>query len=348
MMPDSGILFVGAEGMMETKRVPEAGFELKTVRITNLQRGFSPKKIAHNLLTLKNVLTSQGEAARILRQFRPDVALGTGGYVCYPVLSACRALKIPTVLHDSNAAPGLTARLLAGKVDRLLVGYEDSRANYRRGVNVIFTGTPVREGFAYSESAKAKRELGIPPETPLVVSVWGSLGSTHMNGVIAGLINSLGPKQDFRLIHAAGERGYAEMLGQLRESPERLKERGFDVRDYIHDMPKVMAAADLVLCRAGASTLAELAASGKPAVLIPSPNVTNNHQEKNARIFEAAGAAKVLLEGHFDSGSLYALILELLGGGDKLAKMSRCMKSLAVPDATDRIVDIMLGLADKK
>ena len=343
LMLDARILFVGAEGMMESKRVPEAGFEHKTVRITNLQRGLSLDKIAHNLRTVKNVLISQRQATRILREFKPDVAVGTGGYVCYPVLSACRALRIPTVLHDSNAVPGLTTRMLAGRVDRLLVGYEDSVNKYKRGVNVTFTGTPVRGGFAYGDAKEAKAALGIAPETPLVVSVWGSLGSTHMNEIIGNLIRRM--NGDFRLIHASGERGYQAMLDKLGESPEQLKTRGIDVRDYIHDMSRVMAAADIILCRAGASTLSELSVSAKPAILIPSPNVTNNHQEKNARVFESAGAAKVLLEGQFDTESLLSLITELLSKPETLDEMSQKMRSLAIPDATDRILDIMLGLA---
>ena len=237
---------------------------------------------------------------------------------------------------------------LEGTVDTVMVGFEESRQNYRHPERVTVTGTPVRLDFLDMDKAQAKRELGIPEGRPLVASVWGSLGAAHMNEIMTDFIVRACAKPFFSLVHSAGKGGYRHMCDQLeRERPE-YRECGMDVRDYIYDMPRVMAAADLVLCRAGASTLAELTAMGKPAVLIPSPNVTNNHQERNARVLESAGGAQVLLEGEFTADSLLGLVSELLQRPERLSAMSESMRELAVTDATERIASLVLELADKR
>ena len=345
--PESEFLFIGAEGRMETDLIPRAGYEIRTVRITNIHRGFSVEDIKHNLATLRNVVTSTGEAKRIIREFRPDAAVGTGGYVCYPVLRAAHELGIPTAVHESNAVPGLTTKMLEGSMDAIMVGFEESRANYRHPERVVVTGTPVRAEFLNADKLAARRELGLPEDKPLVASVWGSLGAGHMNEIMTDFIVRACANPFFGVIHSAGKAGYEKMAAKLEEEKPGYAEHGMDVRAYIYDMPTVMAAADLVLCRAGASTLAELTAMGKPAVLVPSPNVTNNHQEKNARVLEAAGGAKVLLESEFTADSLLGLVSELLHHPGQLEDMSGKMRSLGVPDATGRIAGMILGLAEK-
>ena len=345
--PESEFLFIGAEGRMETDLIPRAGYEIRTVRITNIHRGFSVEDIKHNLATLRNVVTSTGEAKRIIREFRPDAAVGTGGYVCYPVLRAAHELGIPTAVHESNAVPGLTTKMLEGSMDAIMVGFEESRANYKHPERVVVTGTPVRAEFLNADKLAARRELGLPEDRPLVASVWGSLGAGHMNEIMTDFIVRACANPFFGVIHSAGKAGYEKMAAKLEEEKPGYAEHGMDVRAYIYDMPTVMAAADLVLCRAGASTLAELTAMGKPAVLVPSPNVTNNHQEKNARVLEAAGGAKVLLESEFTADSLLGLVSELLHHPEQLEDMSGKMRSLGVPDATGRIAGMILGLAEK-
>lgn len=338
LMPECGILFVGARGRMEEDLVPRAGYEIRTVEITNLQRKLNLEGIRHNLATARNVVVSLSESKKIIREFQPDVVVGTGGYVCYPVLRAAQKLGIPTVLHESNAVPGLTTKMLAGHVDRMMVGFEESRDGYKNPDKVAVTGTPVRGDFrTYSKSA-AKAELGIDPDKPLVVSVWGSLGAQRMNELMADFITDTHNDADFCLIHSAGTERYEEMLTRLKaECPGGFIQQGFDVRPYIYDMSRVMAAADLVLCRAGASTLSELAMMGKPAVLVPSPNVTNNHQEKNARALERAGAAVVALEQEVDGAGLFRQAKALLDDRAALAEMGRRARSLAKYDALDRI-----------
>ncbi len=160
--PDSEFLFIGAEGRMETDLVPRAGYDIRTVRITNIHRGFSAEDIKHNLNTLKNVVTSTGEAKKIIREFGPDVVVGTGGYVCYPVLKAAHSLGIPTAVHESNAVPGLTTKMLEGSVDAIMVGFEESRSNYKHPERVVVTGTPVRGEFLNTDKLAARRALGLP------------------------------------------------------------------------------------------------------------------------------------------------------------------------------------------
>ena len=336
------ILFIGAKGMMETELVPREGYEIREIEITNISRDRSLRGLAHNVNTLKNVALSTEKAKKIISEFRPDAVIGTGGYVCFPVLTAASRLHIPTLVHESNALPGLTTKLLSGKVDRVMVGFEDSRGYYADPQKVSVTGTPMRGGFSSYTKETARKELGLPNDRPLVVSVWGSLGAGHMNAVMAELIPMMKDDQSFRLVHAAGGRYYDELCEKLARSAPDHEAFGADVRRYIYDMPRVMAAADLVLCRAGASSLAELTFLGKPAIIVPSPNVTNNHQEKNARVPERAGGALVLLEGEFDAASLYAQIKSLLSDRERLETMRKAMLSLSVPDATDRICGIIL------
>lgn len=348
LMPDCEILFIGAEGKMEMELVPREGYKIEPLKITNISRGHSLEAIIHNLDTLKNVAVSTREAKRIMREFKPDVVIGTGGYVCYPVLMAASELKIPTAVHESNAVPGLTTKLLAEHVDKVMVGFEESRGAYHHPEKVEVTGTPVRGEFAAYSKALAKRELGLDPDEPLVVSVWGSLGAAHMNKIMGELITMMDDSRPFRLIHSVGTRYFEDFMSALRQRAPDFARFGADVRKYIYDMPRVMAAADLILCRAGASTLSELAYMGKPVIVVPSPNVTNNHQEKNARVLEKAGGAKVFLEGEFDAPALMDTVRGLLGDSAQLEAMSQAMLSLAVPGATDRICDIILSLPAKK
>lgn len=346
LLPDSEVLFIGADGMMETELVPREGYEIKTVTITNLHRSLKPAEIVHNLKTFRNVLMSVPQAKRIIREFKPDVAVGTGGYVCYPVLKAAHSLGIPTLVHESNAQPGLTTKMLAKTVDCVMLGFAGAAEGYGKGVNAVYTGTPVRPYFRTADRAEARKALGLNSDRPLVVSVWGSLGSDYMNKAMRSFIAEAAEKNEFDLIHSAGKRGYAGIKSALDAAglnSELLASRGINVREYIYDMPTVMAAADLVLCRSGASTLSELTALGKPAVLVPSPNVTANHQEKNARVLERAGGADVLLEGEFTPAELYDRVSALLHDSEKLAAMSAGMRSVSVADATEIIADMILG-----
>ena len=348
-VPGSEILFIGAEGKMEMDLVPLEGYEIRGVPVSNLSRSLSPEGVRHNVRAVRDLAVSIGECRRILGDFRPDVVVGTGGYVCYPVLSQASRMGIPTVVHESNAEPGLTTRLLEGHARRIMVGFEEARANYRHPEKVVVTGTPVRLDFLHADRAAARRALGMDDSTPFVLSVWGSLGATEMNKTVGEMISLAMADRPFRLIHSAGKRGIEGMTEHMRTvlGIKGWDEAGFEVRDYIYDMPLLMAAADLVLCRSGASTLAELAAMGKPALLVPSPNVVHNHQERNARVLERAGAARVLLESDATARALYDAVTGLLKDRAALQGMSEKMRSLSVDNATEQITSIVLSLASR-
>jgi len=340
--PGAEFLFIGAEGKMEMELVPRDGYEIRGIRITNISRGRKLKDIKHNLITAKNVIASGIAVRRLLQEFRPDAVIGTGGYVCYPVLSQAHKLGIATFVHESNAVPGLTTKMLAKKVDKVMLGFEESRQYYPKPERTVVTGTPVRGSFDAYTKEIAKQELGIPADLPLVVSVWGSLGAQRMNEIVCAMIPKLGSNCGFQMIHSAGSMYFDRVTAELDETAPNRASQGVDVREYIYDMPRVMAAADLIMCRAGASTLAELCYMGKPVILVPSPNVTNNHQEKNARVLEKAGGAVVYTEKEVDEDILLANVLELLDKREKLEAMQTAMRSLAVTDATDRICGIIL------
>jgi len=344
IFPDCEILFIGAEGKMEMELVPREGYEIKALPVNNLSRGKSIKAMIHNVNSLLNLIRSRIAAAKIIKEFKPDAVIGTGGYVCYPVLKAAAKQGIASLVHESNAVPGLTTKMLAEHVDCVMVGFEDSVRHYPKAKRVSVTGTPVRGEFARYSKEEAKRELGLADDEKLVLSVWGSLGAGHMNKVIGEMIPMLKGDQGFRLLHGAGGMYYKKLCEELMVTAPGYTGCGVDVREYIYDMPRVMAAADLIMCRAGASTISELCFMAKPVIMVPSPNVTNNHQEKNARVLEKAGGAKVLLEGEFDAVSLLHEVKALLNDDDRLSEMSEAMKSMAVPEATDRICGIILDL----
>jgi len=342
--PDCKVLFVGADGGMETRLVPKEGYEIRTVTITNFRRSLRPENIAHNLGTLRNMLISKKQARRILDDFKPDLVVGTGGYASYPVVKEAARRGIPTAVHESNAVPGLTTKSLSKVVDRVLVGFEASRAHYGDPSKVIVTGTPVRGDFFNYTRMQAREKLGITDERPLVLSYWGSLGASEMNRQMVDFF-ALEKKQDlpFHHIHGAG-RDYANMMQELDSRGVNVREGALQVREYIYDMPLVMAAADVVLCRAGASTISELTAIAKPAILVPSPNVTANHQEKNARVLESQGGAMVLLEKDSSGQVLFDTVSDLLKDSKRRDSMTRALNTMAAPDAREQIYQVLLGL----
>ena len=348
LLPDCEVLFLGAEGKMEMELVPREGFDILPLKVTNLSRGHRLDDLQHNLTSLKNVIDAGHEAKRILKEFRPDAVLGTGGYVCYPVLHEAAKLGIPTLIHESNAVPGLTTRMLMNQVSCVLLGYEEGAGHYQNAKDLRVTGTPVRGRFGLYTRETARRELGIDPSLPLVVSMWGSLGSGHMNDIVVRMLPLMKGQKDFCMIHSTGSFYHKAVQEKLAAAGITPAACNAELREYIFDSERVLAAADLVLCRAGASTLSELSSIARPALIVPSPNVTNHHQEKNARLVERAGGARVLLEGEFDEESFLAEIRNLLNAPEKLAEMAAAMGKLAVPDALDRIVDTVLEYARKK
>ena len=343
--PSVNILFIGAQGHMEEKLVPQAGYQLKTLPGSGLSRSLSIAGLKKNAKALKCVLGAVSRCRKIIREFDADVIVGTGGYASFPALYAGSRLGIPTIVHEANAVPGLTTKLAANIATRVLVCFEESRRYYKKPEEVEVVGMPVRKEFIETTRAQARAELGLTDEK-LVVSAFGSLGASAMNRAMADL---MAIEQEngfpFRHIHATGAYGKDWM-------PALVKEKGvdyencptIDIREYIYNMPTLLAAADVVIGRSGSATCNELAASGAPCILIPSPNVTNDHQTKNARVLADCGGAVLLPEEEATAQRIYEEIGALLEPGRR-DEMSRALKALSKPDCAKRICDLIQELA---
>ena len=347
-MPDSKILFIGAEDGMEKNLVPRAGYKLETIRISNFQRKLTPAGVWHNVTTACHMAGSMQKAKKIIRAFQPDVIVGTGGYASYPALHMGAKLGIPTAVHESNAVPGLTTRMVAGHVSRIMVSLADSSNQYPDPEKVTVTGTPVGSAFLYGDREKSRAALGIGDE-PLIVSAWGSLGAREMNKKIARFMVREAQDGLYRHVHATGSYGWRWMPAYVRDQGLLLENHPWlDMREYIYNMPELLAAADLMLCRAGAGTISEVCASGTPCIMIPSPHVTDNPQEKNARVLEKRGAAVVVREKDCDGDSLYETARALLSDPDRLREMRLAARRLAVVDAAEQILQVIRDLAAGK
>lgn len=331
------VLFAGADNGMERTLVPHEGYELRTVHVNTIHRAWKWKDIKHNVMTVVTLPQARRQARAILDEFRPDLVVGTGGYASFPVVNEAARRKIPTAVHESNVVPGLTTKALARVVDRVMVGFEESRSHYDDPSKVVVTGTPVRGDFFKYTRQEAREKLGLADERPLLLSYWGSLGAEVMNQKMVDFIaKECYEGAPIRHIHGAG-RDFPWMREELLRRGLKLGDNGVEVREYIYDMPLVMAAADVVLCRAGASTISEITAIAKPSVLVPSPNVTANHQEKNARVLADQGAAILLREQDCGEHTLYDTVELLMQERDRRDAMVRALNAMAVPNAGEKI-----------
>lgn len=344
--PNSEILFVGAHRGIEKQLIESAGWPFQAVEVSNFHRSLTPKEIRHNIVSLRNFLRSPGEARSLLEEFPADLVVGTGGYASYPMIRAASKLGIPTAIHESNAIPGLTTRLLENHVDLIMVGFEECRKNYKHPGKVLVTGTPVRGDFFLLTRKQAKQKLGMDDGRPLIVSFFGSLGAAEMNREMARFL-ALEARGGlpFHHVHSAGAIGCQRMGEYLREEKVDLSRTPeLEVREYIQNMADLMRAADLVICRAGASTISELTALGVPAIIVPSPNVTHNHQEHNARVLADAGGAVMILEKDSSGQKLYDVSRDILRDEARRKAMRAAMSSLGTIDAAEKILDAVMGL----
>jgi len=330
--PEPEILFIGSDKRLEKELIPKAGYRLRNINAQGLIRSVKPDAIKNNVKAIKLILTATRRALEIIDEFNPDIVVGTGGYICYPVLKAAKKRKIMTAIHESNASPGLTTKLTSKIVDKLYVAFPESAQKYGAKVCVEVAPTPVRSSFKNISRDAARKQLGIADDEKLVVSFFGSLGAANLNDSIIDMIRRNASQKAFRHIHAVGgtEKRYAEFINGLPAADY------IDVRRYIDNMPTVMAAADLVICRAGASTLAELALVGRASVLIPSPFVPNDHQTPNAKAMEAAGASLCLTEAECNGDRLYTVSGNLLSSG-KIPHMEENAKKLGSPNAAGEL-----------
>lgn len=335
--PEAEFLFVGAYGRMEMQLVPQAGYPIRGQHVRGFQRRLTVKNIGRNVLAAVDVLTASGAADKILREFQPDIAIGTGGYVCGPVLRRALQRKIPVLVHESNAFPGVTVKMLAKEGATVLLCSEDARRYLPEGSRAIVTGNPLRKGFQTPEREKSRQELGLDAR-PLVLSFGGSLGAKPINTAMVEVLKKSQEDGALQHIHGTGKRDYADTAAALEEAGVPLHGDGIWVREYIDDMSRCMAAADLVVCRCGAMTLSELPAMGKPAILIPSPYVAENHQYHNAMALVRRGAAECIEEKDLTGAALWEAIRRLTADPVRLAEMAEHMRKAAVLDADERIL----------
>lgn len=343
--PNVEILFVGAHRGLERDLIAKAGYNFEAVNISSFHRSLKPKELRHNLISLGNLIRAPREAKAILKRFDPQIVIGTGGYACYPMVKAASQAGLPTLIHESNLVPGLTTKMLVPYASRVLVGFEACRSGYPSSAQVVVTGTPVRGDFFDLTKSQAKTALGLQVDKPFIVSFWGSLGARGMNEQMAQLMALEAAHQPFNHLHATGQNGYDGFVAQLKTLGVNLEATpALQVKPYIHNMATVMAAADLVICRSGASTLSELTALGLPAILVPSPYVTNNHQEKNARALEAGGGALVITEPDSTAQGLFQAACKILHNGQIHSQMAQAMAKMGTRNATDLIVETASAL----
>ena len=342
--PDLRVLFVGTPRGMERGLIEKAGYDFRSIEVSSFQRSLSPSGIAHNVKSLKNLALAGSRARAILRDFRPDLVVGTGGYASYPTVKYAAKEGIPTAVHESNMVPGLTTKMLEGYAGCIMVGFEECRQHYKHPEKIVVTGTPVRGDFFHQTKEQARQKLGLTDDRPLAVSFWGSLGARFMNEHMLDFFRlEARDGMPFHHIHAAGK-GSWDTMRQTLEAEQLTKTPGLDVREYIYDMADVMRAADLVICRAGASTVSELTALGVPAIMVPSPYVTNNHQEKNARALETHGGVEVLLEQDSSGQALFQAAAGILRDDVRREAMASAMAELGIRDAAQRIYETVQEL----
>ncbi len=332
--PKAECLFVGNRGKIEETLVKKAGYPFKAVQT----QGFRRKLTLENVKTVKLYFKALSECKKIIREFKPDLVIGTGGYVSGPVVAAAQSLRIPTCIHEQNAYPGVTSKMLARKAEIVFISFPGSEKYFPAAKKLVLSGNPLREEVLSLSREEARRQLNLPEDAFYLLSFAGSLGALQINRAMVDFIAKNRREQDFYQVHATGKRGWEWM-------PNALKEKGFDpeeegtitVRPYLYDMPLHLAAADAVISRAGALTLGELTAMGKPAVLIPSPNVTHNHQYYNARSLSDRGGAILLEEKELSAERLYEIILDLKKNPQKRAELSAHARELALPEAGEVI-----------
>ena len=346
MHPDAEISFVGTKRGIESTLVPKAGFEIDFVDVQGFRRKLTPSAIKENCKAACKAITSVSAAKKILKKRKPDVVVGTGGYVSWPTVKAAAKLGIPCLIHEQNTFPGVTTKKLARYASVVCISFEGSERFFAENVRykLLLTGNPIHVDTITREEARAK--LGISPDEPYILSFGGSMGARFVNEQCFALMESYSVPNGIRHDHAIGRVGFKEFSA-------RAKECGLDKRDnltlaeYFYDMPYRQAAADIIICRAGAMTLAELAVRGKAAIFIPSPHVAEDHQYKNAKLLADAGAGIVYRESELNSEILKDTVSDLINCDNKRKRIEDGICNFAVRDSARRIAEEALRLASQ-
>lgn len=342
---DSEILYVGTPNGMEVSLVKKAGFNFKSIEVTGFSRSIAPKDIWHNVKALEKAVLADGRAKKIIKEFKPDVVVGTGGYVSGPVVLAAVKLGIKTAIHEQNSFPGVTNRILAPKVDMVFLADSSVKGHLKGDFKYQVVGNPIKPAVIMQSRAEARAELKLNDEF-CILSCGGSLGANGMNLLAADLIEwHCKNNKNICHIHGYGRNGREKF-------PALLKERNIDIEkypavkavEYIDNMNICLAAADLLICRAGAMTVSEVKATGKPAIFLPSPNVTENHQYFNAMSLVENDAAMLIEEKDYSKEKLIAMVEELYENPDRCRELSQNASKLAILDTAKRIYDTVKTL----
>ncbi|WP_226644082.1 undecaprenyldiphospho-muramoylpentapeptide beta-N-acetylglucosaminyltransferase [Mesobacillus subterraneus] len=331
-------LYIGTEKGLESKLVPRENIPFKSIHITGFKRKISFENVKTVLRFLKGVRDSK----KMLKEFKPDVVIGTGGYVCGPVVYAAAKMGIPTIVHEQNSVPGLTNKFLSRYVDKIAICFEEARQFFPEQ-KVVLTGNPRASEVLGQDGVKGRLSAGLKLKIPTVLVFGGSRGARPINEAVVKSLAELSGKP-YQVLYVTGDVHFEDVRKEVElvGNPDNVI-----IKPFIHNMPEVLSGVDLTVARAGATTLAELTSLGIPSILIPSPYVTDNHQEKNARALSENGAAKLLLEKDLTGPKLVESIDQILGRDEKLAEMKKAAKKLGIPDAAQRLYRLMEELANK-
>ncbi|MCR5030523.1 MAG: undecaprenyldiphospho-muramoylpentapeptide beta-N-acetylglucosaminyltransferase [Selenomonadaceae bacterium] len=338
---DAEFLYVGTKDGLEADIVPKEGLAFETVNIQGFKRSLTPENLVRGAQAFGGVV----KAMSIVRRFKPDVAVGTGGYVCGPILLASSLMGIPTLIQEQNVMPGVTNRLLSRFVSCIAMGTKEAAEHFPKGKRV-FTGNPIREEVMKARSEDGKKMFGLDPKAKTVLVSGGSRGARSINRAMIGVLAHYAGRSGVQILHVTGKVGYDETLENLREAGVDLSAAGnLFIEPYLYNMPQALACADVAVFRAGAIGIAELTARGVPSVLVPYPFAAANHQEMNARAIASAGAARMILDRELTAERLLSVLAELLSEDAKLKRMAKAAKKLGRPKAADEIASRVIRLA---
>lgn len=332
------IMFIGTTRGLENDLVPRASYELKTIEAHGINRKISIENIKNMFKTLRGF----SEAKKIVKEFKPDIVIGTGGFICGPVLMAAKKYKIPTIVHESNAFPGVATKVLSKKVDTVLVGFEDAKSRLPNAKKVVVTGTPTKikkVNLSKSQKEKMIDELGLNKELPIVLVFGGSQGAKSINSSLIDIIKNK-TNSNYQIIWASGPKQYDVIKDDLKELKIDInKVKNVKILPYIYNMEEMMNLADIIISRSGAMTITEIAITGKPAIFIPFPFATENHQEYNARVLVNEGAAKLILDKDLNANILSDTLNEMINDKNKLLEMGKNAEKVAINNVEDKIYD---------
>jgi len=334
--PNCQFLYIGTKEGLESKIVPRENIPFETIHIT----GFKRKLSFDNVKTIARFLKGVRDSKKILKEFQPDIVIGTGGYVCGPVVYAAHKLKIPTIIHEQNSIPGLTNKFLSKYVSKIAISFPESEPFFPKE-KVVLTGNPRGSEVLGKDGYLAKQSIGLKKDKNSILIFGGSRGARPINDAVIEMIPIV-KERDYQLLYITGEVHYNDVIQKVEKNgsiPENVK-----ILPFLHNMPEVLAGMDLVVARAGATTIAELTSLGVPSILIPSPYVTNNHQEKNARALVENNAAKMLLEKDLTGKTLINEIDTIIHHKEKLEEMKEASKKLGIKDASNRLYELSISL----